>query len=139
MAKINILEVYTVNAETQKLTKLFSQQTFAVIRDLCSFKLTGSIQEYLAVTSDSGKIVILEFNAAKNTFVKLHQETYGRSGCRRIVPGQYLAFDPMGRAIATSGIERQKLVYIMNRDNLGRLTISSPLEAHKYFYFTKIS
>ena len=29
----------------------------------------------------------------------MHQETFGKSGCRRIVPGQYLAVDPKGRAI----------------------------------------
>ena len=28
-------------------------------------------------------------------------------------------------------MEKQKLVYIMNRDSQARLTISSPLEAHK--------
>ena len=28
-------------------------------------------------------------------------------------------------------IEKQKLVYILNRDGAARLTISSPLEAHK--------
>ena len=28
-------------------------------------------------------------------------------------------------------VEKQKLVYIMNRDAAARLTISSPLEAHK--------
>ena len=26
-------------------------------------------------------------------------ETFGKSGCRRIVPGQYLAVDPKGRAL----------------------------------------
>lgn len=30
-----------------------------------------------------------------------------------------------------SAIEKQKLVYILNRDSAARLTISSPLEAHK--------
>ena len=30
-----------------------------------------------------------------------------------------------------SAIEKQKLVYVMNRDSAGKLTISSPLEAHK--------
>ena len=55
----------------------------------------------------------------------------GKSGCRRIVPGQYLAVDPKGRAIMTAAVEKQKLVYIMNRDVSTRLTISSPLEAHK--------
>lgn len=32
-------------------------------------------------------------------FFQVHQETFGKSGCRRIVPGQYLAVDPKGRAI----------------------------------------
>ena len=51
------------------------------------------------IGSDSGKIVILEYIPAKNTFEKVHQETFGKSGCRRIVPGQYLAIDPKGRAV----------------------------------------
>ena len=29
----------------------------------------------------------------------MHQETFGKSGCRRIVPGQFLACDPKGRAL----------------------------------------
>lgn len=33
--------------------------------------------------------------------------------------------------IITGAIEKQKLVYILNRDAEARLTISSPLEAHK--------
>lgn len=33
--------------------------------------------------------------------------------------------------IVVGAIEKQKLVYILNRDAEARLTISSPLEAHK--------
>jgi splicing factor 3B subunit 3 len=33
--------------------------------------------------------------------------------------------------IIVAGIEKQKFVYVMNRDSANRLTISSPLEAHK--------
>lgn len=51
------------------------------------------------VGSDSGRIVILEYHASKNMFEKVHQETFGKSGCRRIVPGQFLAVDPKGRAV----------------------------------------
>ena len=36
-----------------------------------------------------------------------------------------------GRAVMIGAIEKQKLVYILNRDAQARLTISSPLEAHK--------
>lgn len=55
--------------------------------------------DYIVVGSDSGKIVILEYDPAKNVFEKVHEETFGKSGCRRIVPGQYLAADPKGRAV----------------------------------------
>lgn len=75
--------------------------------------------DYLVVGSDSGRIVILEYDPAKNMFekvqfniwsvayglkmalldVQVHQETFGKSGCRRIVPGQYLSVDPKGRAV----------------------------------------
>lgn len=39
--------------------------------------------------------------------------------------------DPRGRAVLIGAIDKQKLVYILNRDSTARLTISSPLEAHK--------
>ncbi|KAG0434967.1 hypothetical protein HPB47_018757 [Ixodes persulcatus] len=87
--------------------------------------------DYLVVGSDSGRIVILEYNPQKSAFEKVHQETFGKSGCRRIVPGQHLAMDPKGRALMVAAVEKQKLVYILNRDAAARLTISSPLEAHK--------
>lgn len=47
------------------------------------------------------------------------------------MPGQYLAVDPKGRSIMIGALEKQKLVYILNRDAAANLTISSPLEAHK--------
>ena len=55
--------------------------------------------DYIVLGSDSGRIVIIEYDPVKNVFEKVHQETYGKSGCRRIVPGQYLAVDPKGRAL----------------------------------------
>lgn len=75
----------------------------------------------------------MEYNPAKNCFERVHQETYGKTGCRRIVPGEYLAADPKGRAVLVGAVERQKLVYIMNRDAQANLTISSPLEAHRSY------
>ena len=69
---------------------------------LLNFLYSFCFIDYLAVGSDSGRIVILEYLPAKNCFEKVHQETFGKSGCRRIVPGQYLAADPKGRAIMIS-------------------------------------
>lgn len=61
------------------------------------------------IGSDSGRIVILEYIPKKNILEKVHQETFGKSGCRRIVPGQYLAIDPKGRAVMIG-----KFSYISN-------------------------
>jgi splicing factor 3B subunit 3 len=83
------------------------------------------------VGSDSGRIVILEYDPRVNNFVKLHQETFGKSGARRVVPGQFLATDPKGRSCMIAAVEKAKLVYVLNRDANANLTISSPLEAHK--------
>lgn len=40
----------------------------------------------------------------KNHFIKTHEETFGKSGCRRIVPGQHIAVDPRGRAVMIAAI-----------------------------------
>ena len=114
-----------------KMQTIFTTEVFGCIRALAPFRLTGASRDYLILGSDSGRIVILEFIKDKNMFKKVHQETFGKSGCRRIVPGQYLATDPKGRACMMGAVEKQKLVYVLNRDSAANLTISSPLEAHK--------
>ena len=97
----------------------------SVVFTFCAFL------DYVIVGSDSGRIVILDYDPRTSSFVKVHQETYGKSGARRIVPGQYLATDPKGRSVMIGAVEKAKLVYILNRDAAANLTISSPLEAHK--------
>ena len=42
-----------------------------------------------------------------------------------------MAADPKGRACLIASIEKNKLVYVLNRNTQAELTISSPLEAHK--------
>ncbi|XP_055331342.1 splicing factor 3B subunit 3-like [Paramacrobiotus metropolitanus] len=125
------LDIIRPDTDSGKMHILHSTDVFGVIRSLASFRLIGGSKDYLILGTDSGKIAILEFNTAKNAFDRIHLETFGKSGCRRIVPGQYLATDPKGRAVMIGAVEKQKLVYIMNRDSQARLTISSPLEAHK--------
>jgi splicing factor 3B subunit 3 len=109
---------------------------------------TGANRDYLVVGSDSGKISVLEFDQSLNDWKVVHCEIFGKTGCRRIVPGQYLAagrhclslstpslldritvsvVDPKGRALLIAAVEKQKFVYVMNRDSMNRLTISSPL------------
>lgn len=129
VAKGHILEL--LRPEEVKLQSVLSVDVFGEIRALLPFRLTGGSKDYLVVGSDSGRIVILEYNVDRNRWDRVHQETFGRSGCRRIVPGEMLAVDPKGRAVMIAAVEKQKFVYVLNRDTSNKLTISSPLEAHK--------
>lgn len=87
--------------------------------------------DYLILATDSGRITIIEYVPAQNRFSRLHLETFGKSGVRRGIPGEYLACDPKGRACLIASTEKTKLVYVLNRNAQAELTISSPLEAHK--------
>ncbi|KAI7907481.1 CPSF A subunit region-domain-containing protein [Cokeromyces recurvatus] len=131
VARQTRLELLRPDPTSGKVHTILTHECFGLIRCIVPFRLTGGNKDYVVVGSDSGRIVILEYNPAKNTFDRIHQETHGKTGCRRIVPGQYLAADPKGRAVMIAAVEKQKLVYILNRDSAANLTISSPLEAHK--------
>jgi len=130
VARGKILELLRPD-ESGKIQSVLALECFGCIRGIAPFRLTGGAKDYVVVGSDSGRIVILEYNKEHNQFEKVHQETYGKSGCRRIVPGQFVAADPKGRAVMIGAIEKNKLVYVLNRDSRARLTISSPLEAHR--------
>ncbi|GAO45938.1 hypothetical protein SAICODRAFT_6225 [Saitoella complicata NRRL Y-17804] len=125
------LELLRPDPTQGKVHTVLSHDVFGIIRSLRAFRLAGGTKDYIIVGSDSGRIVILEYNPQNNKFVKLHQETFGKTGVRRVVPGQYLATDPKGRACMVASVEKNKLVYVLNRDAQANLTISSPLEAHK--------
>ena len=117
--------------ENGKVQTIHATDVFGMIRSIATCRLTGGNRDYIVLGTDSGKIIILEYSADKQCFERVHAETYGKTGLRRIVPGQFVATDPRGRAVMVGAVEKQKLVYILNRDGAARLTISSPLEAHK--------
>ncbi|KAF4121226.1 splicing factor 3B subunit 3 [Geosmithia morbida] len=114
-----------------KVVTLLSHDVFGIIRSLAAFRLAGSNKDYLVIATDSGRITIVEYQPAQNRFHRLHLETFGKSGIRRVIPGEYLACDPKGRACLIASVEKNKLVYVLNRNSQAELTISSPLEAHK--------
>lgn len=109
---------------------------FVSLISLYLLSIAGGTRDYLVLGSDSGRVSIVQWSAASNRFVKVHEETYGKSSVRRMVPGQYVACDPKGRALMLAAFEKQKLVYVLNRDQAANLTISSPLEAHKSHMIT---
>lgn len=107
---------YVVNSLWTDTSHLLNELTNNILYSPCLFYLQFDIWtywhvfvDYIVVGSDSGRIVILEYHPSKNMFEKIHQETFGKSGCRRIVPGQFLAVDPKGRAVMI-GMRKSELV-----------------------------
>jgi len=131
VARGKILELLRVDDDFRIVVSVLQWEIFGVIRSLKPFRLTGGNRDYIIVGSDSGKITVLQYDPEHNRFKVIHNECYGKSGCRRIVPGEFLASDPKGRAVMIGAIEKQKFVYVLNRDSEAKLIISSPLEAHK--------
>ncbi|KAJ5623551.1 Pre-mRNA-splicing factor rse1 [Penicillium lividum] len=125
------LTIHRPDPTLGKVTPIFSQDVFGIIRSLAVFRLAGSNKDYLIIGSDSGRITVVEYVPTQNRFNRIHLETFGKSGVRRVVPGQYLAVDPKGRACLIASVEKNKLVYVLNRNSQAELTISSPLEAHR--------
>lgn len=76
-----------------------THDVFGLIRSLASFRLTGDSRDYIVVGSDSGKIIVLEYKPDRKAFNRVHSETFGKTGVRRIMPGEFLACDPQGRAV----------------------------------------
>ena len=130
VAKGHILELLRPD-DTGRVQPVCTIEVFGVIRAVSKLRIPGEQTDHLVVGSDSGRVVILKYDPARARFKKIHQETFGKSGCRRVVPGQYVAVDPRGRALMVGALEKSKLVYILNRDEAKRMTISSPLDANK--------
>lgn len=57
---------------------------------------------------------------------------FSRIGARRVVPGQYLATDPKGRACLITSIEKNNLIHVLDRNAEADLTIPSPLGVRKH-------
>ncbi|KAF5701582.1 pre-mRNA-splicing factor rse-1 [Fusarium globosum] len=128
----SVLTLHRPDPTRGRVQPFLSHDLFSIVRSIASFRLAGSSKDYIIVATDSGRIAVLEYVSAQNRFSRVHLETFGKSGVRRVVPGEYLAADPKGRACIIASIEKNKLVYVLNRNSQAELTISSPLEAHKH-------
>jgi len=131
-AKGTLLELMRINTATGRLETVFVHDTFSFVRRIEAFKIQGNNKDHLVVTSDSGRIVVLDVDSENQQFTYVHKETYGKTGIRRVIPGEYLACDPKGRAIMIGAVDKMKFLYQFNRDPAGgKMRISSPLESHK--------
>ena len=113
-----------------KFKTIISLETFSHIRKIASIKDSYSKKDNIVVLSDSGKLVIFEVDSDKGKFKRINQEIYGKTGCRRLTPGEYLAIDNKSRAIMIGGIEKEKFVYIFKEiDN--NLVLNANIEENK--------
>ncbi|EIW73243.1 hypothetical protein TREMEDRAFT_37240 [Tremella mesenterica DSM 1558] len=123
------LEILKLNTSTGQLDTICTAEAFGTVRSVAGFRLAGMTKDYILLSSDSGRMSIIEFVVTPTPhFESLYQEVFGKSGSRRVVPGQFLAVDPKGRSCMFAA---SKLVYVLNRNSEGKLFPSSPLEAHK--------
>ena len=67
-----VLEILRLDEESGKMRVVFRQECFGIIRKIMPFRLLGMQKDYLVVGSDSGRIVILEYDNEHHRFVKLH-------------------------------------------------------------------
>lgn len=130
LATSTTIEIYRPNPETGKLKRLMVQNAFAIVQDIEKIRITGTQKDLLIITSDSGKIVVAEFEVESSKFVPIVQEPHSKNGLRRVTPGEYLCVDPDNRAVMIAAVERNKLVYKVEMENeSGSLELSSPLES----------
>lgn len=132
--RICLLRVDNVNeaGSEVKVSTIIDQDVFGIVRAVAALRIPATSQDQLVVSSDSGRIALLNYDPAKNAFKRVHLETFGKSGVRRTVPGQYLASDPKGRCLMLASVEKNKVVYIVNRNAEGEVVISSPHEANQW-------
>ena len=104
-------------------------ETHSILRCCTVLRLTGEKRDVISVGADGGALSVIDFE--NGTYKLVHCTTFGKTGCRRATPGNYIAGDPKGRAVMIAAIEKRKLVYVLNRDATGKPTIASPLEAHR--------
>ncbi|KAH0353112.1 putative splicing factor 3B subunit 3, partial [Aureobasidium melanogenum] len=125
------LSLLTIDKDTDQVRTILSHNAFGILRNLSSCRVPGTPRDLIIVSSDSGRVSLLQYDDEKNRFERVHLETFGKSGIRRTIPGQYLASDPRGRCCMFASVEKNKVVYILNRNAEQQVTISSPQEVNR--------
>lgn len=136
---IDIIQVYNGPLGTG-LKCIVSCDTFSKVRTLESIRVAGDATDMLAITSDSGAFILARLSPS-GVLERVFLHTYGKSGCRRTMPGHLMTVDPLGRAVFLSALESNRIVYIVEREGAdseqaGIMKVRSPLEANRPNHFT---
>lgn len=125
------IQLLRVDASTGKVLVTASEDLFAIVRGIAAIRIAGAAKDCVFVSSDAGRVAVLEYKPEQRQFVRIQLESFGRSGIRRVVAGEYVAADPKGRAVMVAAVEKSKIAYVLGRDASSTVpvTLSSPLEA----------
>ena len=134
VARGNTLEILTPDDNNDgRLTTIVSENTYGNIRSISSVRLWGGDEmDHIVLTSDSGAITVLSVTVSGTnaTLNIVSQTIFGKTGCRRVVPGQIVSCessDNGGRVLMLTASEKQKLVFKIGRNEDGQFQTSSPL------------
>lgn len=139
VARGNIIEVLRPsNSNDGLLESVVTQNTYGSIRSLSTIRLWGGDEtDYIVMTSDSGAVTVLSLvdNQTDGCTLNVVSQTFfGKTGCRRVVPGQMLTCedsDNGGRVLMVAASEKQKLVFKVGKGDDGKFIISSALPVDK--------
>lgn len=103
---------------------------FGTIISIAKLKVLNSNKNFINCGSNSGGISFLKYST-NDTWINIFTHFFGRSGCRRVVPGYYICNDFKGRVCIIAAIEKLRFVYIIDYDSKNSGIISSPVEIQK--------
>ncbi|VEU21630.1 DEKNAAC102703 [Brettanomyces naardenensis] len=125
------IELWVFDKDTGSLRKVTDQNTYSNIREIHAFLPVGFHKHLVIITSDSGNLCLLEYNAERSQFDRVVCEPYFKTGVRAITPGEYIAVDGRDRAFMMGAIEKNKFAYTVSHDSDNKPVVSSPLEANR--------
>lgn len=131
------LELWQFDKSSNKFSRIHVQDSFCNMRSIEVYKTPEFPKDAIIITSDSGTLSVVEFDIKSSKFTQIINETYYKTGVRRLCPGEYVVVDSKGRAAMIGAIEKNKMVYTMMRDSiLNRLVVTSPIEANRNNFLT---
>jgi len=110
IARPAALELYRID-DTGKLHCISIWPIFAVLRAASIMHIADIGRDCLGLGTDSGYASIVTYDAVSKGWNIVASAGYGRVGCLKDTPGQYVAGDRTGRAIMVASLESQFVAY----------------------------
>lgn len=110
IARPAALELYRID-DTGKLHCFGTWPIFAVLRSASIMRIASVGRDCLVLGSDSGYASIATYDVISKSWNIVASAGYGRVGCLKDTPGQYVAGDKAGRAIMVASLESQFVAY----------------------------